>query len=50
MLSREEDQLICRSGPGSPMGEFMRQYWIPAMLSSELPRADSDPVRTYEAA
>jgi phthalate 4,5-dioxygenase len=27
------------------MGELMRQYWIPALLSSELPAADSDPVR-----
>jgi phthalate 4,5-dioxygenase len=45
MLSREENELICRTGPGTPMGELMRQYWIPAMLSSELPHADSDPVR-----
>src|SRR5947209_20374634 len=27
------------------MGELMRQYWVPALLSSELPRPDSDPVR-----
>src|ERR1051326_755081 len=45
MLSREENELICRTGPGTPMGEFMRQYWIPAMLSSEVPTPDSDPVR-----
>ena len=45
MLSREENELLCRTGPGTPMGEFMRQYWIPAMLSSELPQSDSDPVR-----
>jgi phthalate 4,5-dioxygenase len=42
MLSREENQLICRTGAGTPMGELMRQYWIPAMLSSELPHADSE--------
>jgi phthalate 4,5-dioxygenase len=45
MLSREDNELICRTGPGTTMGEFMRQYWIPAMLSSELPQADCDPVR-----
>src|ERR671927_175497 len=45
MLSREDNELICRTGPGTPMGQFMRQYWIPAMLSSELPQPDSDPVR-----
>jgi phenylpropionate dioxygenase-like ring-hydroxylating dioxygenase large terminal subunit len=27
------------------MGNLMRQYWVPCMLSSELPRPDSDPVR-----
>ena len=27
------------------MGNLMRQYWLPAMLSSELPHSDSDPVR-----
>ena len=27
------------------MGNLMRQYWLPALLSSELPGPDSDPVR-----
>src|SRR4051812_3956644 len=45
MLSREENELITRVGPGTPVGELMRQYWLPAMLSSELPSPDSDPVR-----
>src|SRR2546423_1853144 len=27
------------------MGNLMRQYWVPAGLSSEFPRPDSDPVR-----
>jgi len=27
------------------MGGFMRQYWIPALLSAELPAPDSDPIR-----
>src|SRR5215831_19056660 len=27
------------------MGDLMRQYWLPAMLSSELPSPDADPVR-----
>jgi phenylpropionate dioxygenase-like ring-hydroxylating dioxygenase large terminal subunit len=45
MLKREENELICRVGPGTPMGNFMREYWVPALLSSELPSTDSDPVR-----
>ena len=45
MLSTEENELICRVGPGTPMGTLMREYWIPALLSSELPKPDSNPVR-----
>src|SRR5258707_12494026 len=45
MLSQEENELITRVGPGTPMGNLFREYWLPAMLSAELPAADSDPVR-----
>ncbi len=45
MLNKEENELLCRVGPGTPMGEFMRQYWVPAVLSEELPRPDGRPVR-----
>jgi phthalate 4,5-dioxygenase oxygenase subunit len=45
MLSQEENELITRVGPGTPMGNLFREYWLPAMLSEELPAADGDPVR-----
>ncbi len=45
MLSKEENELLCRVGPGTPMGELMRQYWIPALASSDLPAADGPPIR-----
>jgi len=45
MLTREENELLCRVGPGTPMGDLMRQYWLPGVLSSELPGPDSDPRR-----
>src|ERR671930_1988695 len=45
MLSHEENELASRVGPATPIGELMRQYWLPALLSSELPAPDSDPVR-----
>jgi phthalate 4,5-dioxygenase len=35
---------LTRVGPGTVMGEMMRQYWIPAALSTEL-KADGDPMR-----
>ncbi|HLQ46192.1 MAG TPA: Rieske 2Fe-2S domain-containing protein, partial [Planctomycetaceae bacterium] len=45
MLTREENELISRVGPGTPMGNLMREYWLPAMVSSELPSPDCDPAR-----
>ncbi|MEZ5660673.1 MAG: Rieske 2Fe-2S domain-containing protein [Burkholderiaceae bacterium] len=35
---------LTRVGPGTVMGEFMRQYWLPAALSGEL-IADGEPMR-----
>jgi len=44
MTSQAENELLTRVGPGTPMGALMRQYWLPACLSSELV-ADGDPMR-----
>jgi phthalate 4,5-dioxygenase len=45
MLSREENELLTRVGAGTPMGKLLRCFWQPFALSSELPHADSDPIR-----
>jgi phthalate 4,5-dioxygenase len=45
MLSKEDNALVTRVGPGTPMGELMRQYWVPALASTELPAPDGVPVR-----
>ena len=29
MLSREDNELLCRVGPGTPMGQLLREYWLP---------------------
>ena len=46
MLSAEDNEAVSRVGPGTLMGNLMRQYWLPALLSSELPGPDCPPVRT----
>src|SRR5919202_6261410 len=46
MLSIEENELLTRVGPGTPMGELLRRFWLPALLSDELPDNDGDPIRT----
>ncbi len=45
MLTKEDNELLTRTGPGTPMGTLFRRFWWPALLPSELPRADSDPLR-----
>jgi phthalate 4,5-dioxygenase len=45
MLSKEENELLTRVGPGTPTGELLRRYWQPALLASELPEPDCAPLR-----
>ena len=45
MLNREDNELLTRVGPGTPMGECFRRFWLPALLSTELPRPDGPPMR-----
>ena len=45
MLSTEENALLTQVGPGTPMGNLMRRYWLPGFMSKELPSPDSDPMR-----
>ena len=44
MTTAAEGAELTRVGPGTVMGELMRQYWIPAAMSSELAR-DGAPLR-----
>ena len=45
MLSHEENELLTRIGPETAMGNLMRQYWQPVLLSTELPEPDGAPIR-----
>ncbi len=45
MLTKEQNELICLTGPGTTMGQLMRRYWMPALLSEEIPTPDSPPVQ-----
>ena len=44
MLSPEDNETVTRVGPGTPMGQLMRQYWIPFLTSSDVVR-DGQPYR-----
>ena len=45
MLSPEDNDLLTRVGAGTPMGELMRRYWIPATYSHMIAKPDSPPIR-----
>src|SRR6476661_4384536 len=39
-MNKETSELLTRTGSGSPMGNLMRRYWVPALLSSEIAEPD----------
>jgi len=45
MLSNEDNELLTKTGPSTPMGDLLRQYWIPALLSEEIAGPDCPPVK-----
>ena len=45
MLSKADNDILTQVGPGTLLGDLMRQYWIPALMTTELPAPDCPPVR-----
>ena len=45
MLSRKDNDRLTLTGAGTPMGDLIRRYWIPALLAEEVPTPDDPPVR-----
>ncbi|HXR58728.1 MAG TPA: aromatic ring-hydroxylating dioxygenase subunit alpha [Burkholderiales bacterium] len=45
-MTPETAELLLRTGPGTAMGNLMRRYWVPVLLSSEIAAPDCPPVRT----
>src|SRR5260221_632377 len=44
-MNAEMSQTLTRTGPGTPMGNLMRRYWVPILQSSEIAEPDSPQVR-----
>jgi 5,5'-dehydrodivanillate O-demethylase len=36
MLTHEENERLTRVGPGTPMGDLLRRYWMPIAISSDI--------------
>jgi phthalate 4,5-dioxygenase oxygenase subunit len=46
VLTQEQNDLITRTGPGTPGGDLLRRYWQPVALLEELPQGGAPiPVR-----
>ncbi|HKT18398.1 MAG TPA: Rieske 2Fe-2S domain-containing protein [Stellaceae bacterium] len=45
MLSAADNELLTRTGKATRGGQYMRRFWLPALLSEEIPSPDSPPVR-----
>jgi phenylpropionate dioxygenase-like ring-hydroxylating dioxygenase large terminal subunit len=45
MLTKEQNELLTRTGPDTPMGQMFRRYWLPALLAEELPENEGPPIR-----
>jgi phthalate 4,5-dioxygenase len=45
MLTVQDNEALTHVGPGTLMGDLLRQYWVPALMSTELPAPDCAPVR-----
>jgi hypothetical protein len=45
MLSKDDNALATDITKGKPMGELFRRFWLPFLLSSDLPGPDGIPER-----
>jgi phthalate 4,5-dioxygenase len=45
MFSHADNELLTRTGAGTPMGEYFRRFWQPVALSREIAQPDSPPIR-----
>jgi phthalate 4,5-dioxygenase oxygenase subunit len=43
MLTRADNDFLTQTGPATPMGDLLRRFWMPALLSAELPERDGPP-------
>ena len=44
-MRTDKTDVLIHTNADTPMGALLRRYWIPAMLSEEIPDADCPPVR-----
>ena len=43
-MIEQDNTMLTRVGPGTPMGNLLRRFWFPALLEYEVAAPDCDPV------
>ncbi|MBN3785527.1 Rieske 2Fe-2S domain-containing protein [Burkholderia sp. Ac-20353] len=43
MLNHQDNEMMCRTGEGTPMGNAMRRFWLPVIQSSDTPPPNAGP-------
>jgi nitrite reductase/ring-hydroxylating ferredoxin subunit len=44
-MEKHKAETLVRTGPGTPMGNLLRRYWVPILLSREIAEPDGPQVR-----
>ena len=44
-MKKEMSETLVRTGPGTRMGNLLRRYWVPILLSREIAEPDGPQVR-----
>lgn len=45
MMTHDDNRFLTQTDLGTPMGTYLRSFWIPCMVLGEVPAADEPPVR-----
>jgi phthalate 4,5-dioxygenase len=43
MLTKQDNEMMCRTDVGTAMGNAMRRFWLPVIQSSDMPPSNGDP-------
>ena len=49
MVTKAENEMLTRVGPGTPMGEMLREFWTPAIRTEALEAGGGDLVQDQHA-
>src|SRR5262249_56016984 len=44
-MKKEMSETLVRTGPGTRMGNLLRRYWVPILLSGEIAEPDGPQIR-----